>query len=66
MFVELVPSLDPILFSVQIFEGFLGVLRLVPEVWILRLEFEFGYAKKSFIVVKDTSSTHQGAERALR
>jgi hypothetical protein len=44
MFVELIPSLDPILFGVQIFKGFLGVLRLVPQIGILRLEFELGYA----------------------
>jgi hypothetical protein len=66
MLVELIPSLHPILFGVEVFEEFLSVLRLVPQVGILSLEFELGYAKKSFIVVKDTSSTHQGAERALR
>jgi hypothetical protein len=66
MLVELVPSFHPILFSVQVLEDLLGVLRLVPQIGILRLEFEFGYAKMSFVVVKDTSSTHQGAERALR
>jgi hypothetical protein len=66
MLVELVPPFDPILFGVEFFQGFLGILRLVPQIGILGLEFEFGYAEKSFVVVKDTSSTHRGVGRVLR
>jgi hypothetical protein len=66
MFIEFIPSLHPIFFGIEVFQDFLSVFRLVPQIGILCLKLELGYAQLSFFVVKDTSSTHQGAERALR
>jgi hypothetical protein len=46
---------------VQVLHEFLGLVRVIPEIRLLRLEFEFAYSLLSFVIVKDTSSAHQRA-----
>jgi len=46
---------------VEVLHELLGLVRIIPEIRLLRLEFEFSYSLLAFIIVKDTSSAHPRA-----